>query len=488
MKSGSLKPSNPEHSAVAGVSRPFGNRIVSTLGAQTLTFVMLAVLQIALVPFFLRAWGVNVYADWLVIFFSTNLLRALDFGLGFSLGNRLRLSMMQGNIDDYEATIRLGILLYILHFLVAISCLLILVNVIDVSTIISLKAINREVFWECATPLAIGALLSLWRDFLFMIYPAHGELDHGIHLFNFQLGSRIMIVGSLLIFGIGPVGVSLGWVAVDIFTGLLVLFLDLRRRHPWESLLPKSKLFESCINHVSTIGAYSISYVADQILLNAPVLVLSAVSLPQREIVIFNLARTYSNVARQFLTQYSRTFGIELSQLIIKDRSAAASSYISGVRFIGGVSGCLVGGLITAAPVIYRHWIADPALFRWDVVACLTLVFCFTGPAQVPLSLLRHSPRQLPVAAALAAQACLTLMLGPSLASAAGAFGLALVLSGAELFCIVGPAALRVSHMLERSLFSFALNGFAVSIAVGLGVAAIARMIMHMIEPTMIRW
>ena len=452
-----------------------GGETVRALAAQTTAFALLAIQQIAVVPIFVHGWGVSLYADWLVVFFAANLLRVLDLGLVFALGNNLRLAKARNDIPCYEDTIRLGQAIYFVHFLVGLLGLSLAIKYIDLQSILSVRTLSHHQFVRCIVPLAIGTLLSLWRDFYFQIYPAYGEFDRGVALFNLQLVTRIGVVALALVSGAGPVGVSIGWAAVDVFAGFTLVFVDLRRRHPWGSLFPDGMLVSRCSQHLSALKGYAPAYVADQILLNAPVLILGAVSLPQHEIVVFNIARTYSNLARQFISQYSRTFGIHVSQMLVQDVGLAAHQYLKGVRFISVISGCLVGGLIAAAPTIYRHWVPDHSLFRYDVVCVMVLGFCLVGPAQVSLALLRHTPAQRSAAVTLTLQAILSLVLGPIFASCAGALGLAVTLAAAEILCIVGPAGLRAGRMLNLPYVRFAANGFGISVACGLMVGAATR-------------
>jgi O-antigen/teichoic acid export membrane protein len=414
------------------------SRTARTLGAQTVAFALLALQQVAFVPAFLRAWGVDAYGEWLVLFFAANLVRVADGGLGYLLANHARAEAARGRWGAYRATLRVAAGAYGLHFLLLCPLLLLLAHAVGLRELLNGRVLPPPVFHGSFAVLLVGALLSLWRDFLFMLYPAHGELDRGVALFNVQLLARAIVVGALLTTGAGPLTVSAGWALVDVGAGLALLFVDLRRRHGWGRLLPGHADWGELGGRLRRWPAYAASHVADQLLLHAPVLILGLLALPHLEVVIFNTARTYTNLARQFLTQYGRAFGIEAAQLAVTDTEAAARHLLGGVRFLGLVAGLLVGCLVGGAPLVYELWVSSAEVYRAGVVLAMALPFLLVGPAQVCLAFLRHSERQGFVASILVAQALLSLVLGCLGASIQGALGMAITLSTLELIFVAG--------------------------------------------------
>lgn len=444
------------------------SRTARALGAQTIAFGLLAVQQVVLVPIFLHAWDVAVYAEWLVLFFAANLVRVTDLGLGYLLANRARAHAARGHWEGYRATLRVGCAAYGLHFVVTCPSLLLVAHLVGLQTLLNGQALAPWVFHGSLAVLVAGTLLSLGRDFLFMLYPAHGELDRGVLLFNVQLLARVSVVGVLLSAGFGPFCVSAGWALVDATAGLLLLFADLRRRHGWGRLLPDRRDWrEVGERKLRDCPAYAASHVAEQLLLNAPVLILGFLHLPHLQVVIFNTARTYTNLARQFLTQYGRTFGVEAAQLAAVQTEAARRHLAKGIRFLGVIAGLLVGCLVGAAPLAYDLWIGGADVYRSDVILAMGLPLLLTGPAMASLAFLRSLERQDLVAWVLSTQALLSLVLGMAGAEHHGALGLALALSVAEVALIAGVLARRASMRLYLANPSISWgSGIAIATAV----------------------
>lgn len=444
----------------------FRSRTARALGAQTIAFGLLAVQQVVLVPIFLHAWGVAVYAEWLVLFFAANLARVTDLGLGYLLANRARAHAARGHGEGYRATLRVGCAAYGLHFLVTCPALLVIARAVDLQGLLHGRALTPLEFHGSFALLVAGALLSLGRDFLFMLYPAHGETDRGVVLFNVQLLARVSVVGALLSAGFGPFGVSAGWALVDATAGLLLLFADLRRRHGWGRLLPDRRDWhEVGERKLRDCPAYAASHVAEQLLLHAPVLILGFLHLPHLQVVIFNTARTYTNLARQFLTQYGRTFGVEIAQILIVCPRQAASYLRISARFLGLISGLLIGIMIGAAPVFYRVWLNDANLYRQDVLVIIGLSLLFTGPAQGCLAQLRYSPEQKQAATLLIIQVITTLLLGIPATLWFGLAGLVTTTSLAEIASVTGLAAYWSSVRLSVSYPVMTIEGVGIAAA-----------------------
>src|ERR1700761_488842 len=79
-----------------------------SMGAQMSTQALRIVQQILLVPFFLRAWGSDLYNDWLLINAATALLTIFDGGMQPYFSGLLQETKVRNEFAAYHRAVRIA--------------------------------------------------------------------------------------------------------------------------------------------------------------------------------------------------------------------------------------------------------------------------------------------------------------------------------------------------------------------------------------------
>ncbi len=77
-----------------------------SMSAQMASQGLRIVQQILLVPFFLRAWGVDLYNDWLLMAAAAGILSILDGGMQPYFSRLLQERMVRNEVAAYRRAVR----------------------------------------------------------------------------------------------------------------------------------------------------------------------------------------------------------------------------------------------------------------------------------------------------------------------------------------------------------------------------------------------
>jgi hypothetical protein len=86
--------------------RGLSARIMRAMSAQMAAQALRIVQQILLVPLFLRAWGIDIYTDWLVIGAAVSFAGILDGGMQAYFSGLLQERLMKGDTAGYRRAAR----------------------------------------------------------------------------------------------------------------------------------------------------------------------------------------------------------------------------------------------------------------------------------------------------------------------------------------------------------------------------------------------
>ena len=151
------------------------SRILRAMGAQLATQGLRIAQQILLVPFFLKAWGIDVYNDWLVINAAVAFLAIFDGGMQPYFSGLLQEHFVRGDHASYRRAARIGCFNYLAVILLAIVGVGAASLVIDWRDMLKIGSLpDTQAYWTLAL-LAGSTLLMLPFGIANSIYRAHGE-------------------------------------------------------------------------------------------------------------------------------------------------------------------------------------------------------------------------------------------------------------------------------------------------------------------------
>jgi O-antigen/teichoic acid export membrane protein len=412
------------------------SRLVRSMSAQMASQGLRIVQQILLVPFFLRAWGIDLYKDWLLINAGVALLVIFDGGMQPYFSGLLQERMVRNEIAAYQRGVRTANFNYVAVIVLAVLALAGASLWIDWLPVLGIDTMESgQAYWTLAL-LAGNTLIAMPFGVANSIYRAHGEYDRGVVMGTGNLGGQIVIPLIMLTLGQQSTVLAVGMVGGTLISWTIIA-IDQRMRYgplPWGLAIPTAA--------EQRITATKCLYFASQpistwMTIQGPLLILGHLSLPA-ETVAFNTARTLIGVSRQVTIQMSYPFGFELSVLLIRDELAALRRLLTNaVSIVGIVGGLLAGVTIVAAQPVTALWLRGKVEIPQPLILIMALPIAISASSQVYQVLLAFSNRPRLIAHGVGIFALIGLGSAIALAPSFGAEGVAAGLAIGEIVGMV---------------------------------------------------
>src|SRR4051812_17597136 len=101
-------------------SRGLASRIMRAMTAQMATQGLRIIQQILMVPFFLQAWGVDLYTDWLLVNAGVGFFSVFDGGMQPYFSGVLQETLVQNNLSKFRRAAGIASFSYGLVIVVAV--------------------------------------------------------------------------------------------------------------------------------------------------------------------------------------------------------------------------------------------------------------------------------------------------------------------------------------------------------------------------------
>lgn len=418
---------------LARVTSGLKQRLAYGIGMQTVSFLVMVLLQLLLVPVFLGAWGKAVYEDWLVLMAATGVLSVLDLGCQGHLTNTLREAWASGDERRFSRVLRSGLFTYIVLTLAWLAALLAGVTMLDPSRLLGLRVP------EGANPtfllLALQTLILIPRGLVASVYSARGALGHEVGAGLLLSAGQGLAQAMTALTGGAPLHAALASALASVLLGWGTLLFGIRRHFPDVRLRPQ---MPDCADLRLLAGRapyYLLSQGAMNAIMQGPLLALGRLA-PEGAVVTFSAMRVFTGLVRQGAAQLATATGLEMArQHTQQDTAALRRLYVGTARLAAGLSGLGSGLLLALGPPFFRLWTHGAVPF--DPI--LALMFLGGGMVMAPflgsLYLLRFIDRPRLVAVGLCGQAAASLLLCVVLAPL-GAPGGAIAVVAAEVLVL----------------------------------------------------
>jgi O-antigen/teichoic acid export membrane protein len=422
-----------------------GSRLMRSMSAQMASQGLRIVQQILLVPFFLRAWGIDLYNDWLLMAAAAGILSILDGGMQPYFSGLLQERMVRNEIAGYRRAVRIANFNY--AAVIAIALLAIAIASLWVEWLPLLGVDHMEsgvAYWTLAL-LAGNLLASMPFGVVNSIYRAHGEYDRGVLMGTGNLGGQIIIPLVLLTLDQPSTILAAGMIVGTVISWLIIA-IDQRMRYgplPWGLTIPTAAEQRVTIAKCLYFASQPIS---TWLTFQGPLLILGHMSLPA-ETVAFSTARTLIGVSRQVTIQMSYPFGFELSVLLIREELAALRRLLTdAVSIVAIVGGLLAGVTIVAAEPVAALWLRGKVDIPPSLILIMALPIAVSASSQVYQILLSFSNRPRLIAHGVGIFALIGFGSAIALAPSFGAEGVAVGLAIGEIIGMVLYLPARTLH------------------------------------------
>ncbi len=392
--------------------------------------------QILLVPFFLRAWGVDLYTDWLLLNAGVAFISIFDAGLQPYFSGLLQERRVQEDIPGYRRAARTALFDYCVVIVLALVAACTASFFIDWRNFLGVGTLSPGAADLTLVILTANILFTLPFGIAGSLYKAHGEYDRGVIFSAGNLVIQIVVPLILLTLRQPPTILAAGMLGTS-FAAWLVLSADQRLRYgplPWGLAIPNAMELRTTATQCLLFTAQPVT---TWLIIQGPILILGHFGAPGAT-VAFATARTLVGVSRQLTLQLAYPFGFELSLLVMRGELAALRRLMdNAVMIVGIIGGLLAGFIMVVGLPIEAIWLHGRVVLEQSLIIAFALPVALTASAQTYQVVLALSNRPRLIAYASSIYAILGLAFAAGLGSYFGATGVAAGLGIGEVIAMV---------------------------------------------------
>ena len=289
-------------------------RIVKGFGANALGQAINVASKIVLVPLFLRAWGVDIYGEWLLLSSFVAYLSLVDLGGQVYIVNRLTQAYACQDISQFRKILHSGLALFLTLPAAALVIFVVVISFYPPEIYLNIAKTSHPVVLVVSVMLATQFLISLPQGILVGVYRAVGLLPTGVMLGNLIIFSQFVLTGIGLLSQVGMI-----WIAVfqvlpyGIVAGIALA--DLHKRFPNFDVL---SLRQSDLSTVLAFVRPSLNFLSiqfSQLFTIQGTVLIAGILLGSVQVVVYSALRTIAHAIKQLLSLITHTAWPELTRL-----------------------------------------------------------------------------------------------------------------------------------------------------------------------------
>lgn len=396
-------------------------RAAAGVAAQLLTITVTFADRMLLAALLVRAWGPELYADWMVALSMAGMLSLGELGLNIYWGNRFQALTASGAGAAFQRTLAIA-----LGTGFALSALLAAIAVavaahLAISQPLSFHALPAHEAALLFVLLAAAAVLRIARGSISQLYRGRRQFPQGVLV---DLCAPAAVAGAICVIALSGGGVMAAANALilcDFVFGWGVMLTDLRRRWPDLRFRPAFPARNEAEQAARQLPWLAIQQGAPAVWNNAPIFIFAAAGAAAQPLVGFALLRTLANLSRTAGNLVAIPLGVEASYERQDGNSTASAVRIAFAgRLLTVVSAFLAIAILMFGDAFLRFWTGHESMY--DPVTAFAL--CTAAILSAPFAAVGHlltfsgSPRS--ASLALIAQLCIGIPLCTALSFAYG--------------------------------------------------------------------
>jgi O-antigen/teichoic acid export membrane protein len=434
--------------------------------------------QVALIPVFLYFWTSDVLAAWLAIYAAGNLILVADAGLQFRTLNRF--FSFRSSVDSDGRTARYYAAMLRVYFgLAGLLIVLVLAGTLFLrpSELLGFQATPN--FDEAFIVMIVGTLLTLPSYLTSGLYRARGFYGRAVWL---QCGAMLIAQLAQLVTVVTTaslLAVTVAYAATQLLVQLYVVAIDARRLFPFLRGARARQSWRWIAGQFRRAFPFAIAGGTDIVLLNLPVLLVSALVVDRVAVAQWGLTRVVAGLLRALCTQATLPLAAELGH----DHAVGAKErlqhlYARGSVFVTLLASVVISGLLPFWPDFFALW--THGSIPYDPVLTMTLLIG-TGviaPSILALGLANYSNRGELLARTKGLQLAAFLVLAIALTPPMGPLGTAIAIVASDVLVQFGLLAVVILRQtLQRPVRHVAFLGLLMAVVTlgGWGLGIIIR-------------
>jgi O-antigen/teichoic acid export membrane protein len=352
--------------------------------------------QLLLIPAFLHVWTSDVLAAWFAIYAAGNLVVVADAGLQLRAINRFLALKTCVDCDGRTANFYARMLQIYIRVGVVLGVLLIVgAHFAPPSEVLGFYA--TPTFDSALLVITVGMLLSLPANLVSGLYRVSGHYGRAVWLQNVALlfGQVAQLV-ALTVFG-SLLAVAIAFVAMQLLFALFMIAFDAPRLLPFlrrGASRSWSPSWRWSIGQFTLAFPFAVGNIAELALVNAPVLLVSALVADRVAVAQWGLTRVIAALVRGLCMQATVPIAAELGHdLAMGERERLRRLYAQGSVFITVIASLFIAGLLPFWPDFFALWTHGSIPYDGPLAVTLLLGSAVVAPSLLALVFANHSNR-----------------------------------------------------------------------------------------------
>lgn len=350
-------------------------RLIKGIGANAIGQIVTVIIQLVSVPLFIKAWGVELYGEWLTLSTIPSYFAMSDIGFASVAANEMTMEVARGNkskaLEIFQST-------WLLISGISVSIMLVLLSLIWFIPIENWFNIKQQSHYEVIGVvflLTVHVLVGLQGSMLQAGFRCEGNYAIGafiqsiIRLFEYGLISAVAFLGGI------PLVAALVFLIMRMI-GVLYLWVELRKRSSW-IIYGYDRANLSTVKRLISPAIAYMSFPLGRALNNQGIVTVVAVTLGSTEVVIFSTLRTLSRLAFQVMNMINKTVLPEISTAYGTGNLALARKlHRHSCQYSLWLAFITVAGLLITGEWMFKVWtrgevVMDVSVFRIMLVVII---------------------------------------------------------------------------------------------------------------------
>jgi O-antigen/teichoic acid export membrane protein len=343
--------------------------------------------QVLLVPIFLHFWSSDLLAAWLAVYAAFNLATVADAGLHVRLLNRF-LAFRAVTDCDGRSGLYHNRMLWIYSGLVVALGSLLLVGAHWLPP--------AETFGFGATPsfnpafvvMTLGSLLLLpTSNLTSALYRARGDYGRVVWLQSGGLLAAQIVELVVVVLNGGLLAVSIAFVSVQLLMAIYLVAVDAPRLYPFLRSASRDRpSWHWSLGQFRLAFPFAVAGAAEIVLVNAPVLLVSALVSDRMAVAQWGLTRVIVGLVRAMCVQATLPLAAELGHdHAVGDKARLRDLYARGSVLVTLLASLVVAALLPFWPDFFALWTHGSVAY--DPVLAITLLIGSSAVAPSILAL-----------------------------------------------------------------------------------------------------
>lgn len=453
-------------------------RLVQGWSANAIQMALGVAQQVLLVPVFLRFWSSDLLAAWLAIYAAASIVFAADAGLQLRAINRFLAFKSTADPDGRTASFHAGMQRIYFGLAAGVGLLLLIsARLLPPSTALGFPAVSD--FDAAFLVMTIGTALTLPSNLVSGLYRARGKYGRAVWMQN----SALMLALPAQLFAIVAVGtvlsVAIAYIAVQVVIALYLVAIDAPRLFPFLRRGHARQRWRWSVGQFAPAFPFAVASITELALLNAPVLLVSALVSDRLAVAQWALTRVAAGLLRGLCVQVTLPIAAELGyDHTVGDKERTGRLYARGSALVTALASLIVSGLLPFWPDFFALWTRGSIPYDAPLTITLLVGSAIIAPSILALGFANYSNRGDLLARSKGLQLVVFLGLSLMLVRTLGPLGAAIALVASDLLIQYGVLALTIMRQTLRDPYrhvAFLAVLAAGTMLTGWGVGIVVR-------------